>query len=201
MSTKGTDAKRTPSFSTLSLRDARGRAPEGSALAELLGCLSARSADVFLEGTYSYGDAIIESGALVLPSKSVRFPDASRPLAALLEGTAEVYIQPSTETEHTLTTIPLRVLRPGETFGVFEILDDLEQRQGQAHSRTLAGARSVQVAAGVRSVLPLFNTTGKVFRGNVARATKTSGVVPGNAATDLRQTLKILCPEAVQDWK
>lgn len=107
---------------------------------------------------YRYGADILQTGQFQVPcvaehrdnechecrSLSGRFPAGQLPLGLVLENPVEVYLQESTH----LT--PLRVLGPGEWFGVFEALD-AGIIAGREEFQPVTASGSYNVSSGAKS--------------------------------------------------
>ena len=146
----------------LALADLAHEAPSGSVLKTLIASASAsgstrsraRDLDVY-ELRYPYGALIVDKSQFRAPcgKDSQNCPDCSKvlreasyshiPLAAVVGGAAEVFLEESRN--GTTMSIPLRLLRAGDVFGVFESLEvDASKTKGRTPQwRVSAGARPV----------------------------------------------------------
>lgn len=109
--------------------------------------------------TYRYGESLVTNGQLSPPCnqcavcKELAQASCNIPLTFVLDKYVEVYINSPDGRD-----IPLRLLRPGELFGLFETLDTLVRLSPEPPWSVSAGVRSVKV------LYPLGNPLRKKIR-------------------------------------
>lgn len=139
------------------------------------------------ELSYDYGDLIVADGEFRSPcgpdSNCPLCVDVRKaaeyshiPLAVVVDGTVEVYI--TEDRNKVKCSIPLRVMGPGEMFGVFEVLE-IDAKTGERGPRP-----RWSVSAGVRSVHLVWKSK---ERGSVERLLKTIRARPGARREHLRE--------------
>jgi hypothetical protein len=144
---------------------------------------------------YPYGMKIIDNGRLNIPlenGKSSFLSDTtaqkslsyrSIPLALVLRNASEVFIEDDDR------IVPMRLLKPGDLFGVFEALDPPDQESSASVTNVSAGARSAFMLAkisnsinhkrltkelGLRSPLPNGLVDHGLMFAEIAHRTKTT---------------------------
>lgn len=139
-----------------------------------------KAAPAFL-ARYSYGEELVRDGRFRPPCldrppcgscreliKAIESSEATIPLSLVVRGAVEVFVPVSSASTEAAPSRPLRILKPGEFFGVFETLDVVsglsaeEPRWGVS-----AGARSVLVLASQLSDRNERKITGDLIRQGV----------------------------------
>lgn len=214
----------------IALADLADEVPEGSWLETLVGLASAsgtarsktRGLEVY-ELSYPYGALIVERSQFRAPcgAASENCPACAEvieaaayshiPLAAVVDGAAEVFLE-----EHrndTAMSIPLRLLRVGDVFGVFESLEvDASRAKGREPQwHVSAGARSVHLLWSSREK-PLLGTLARHIRREIGRSDEPflREIADGRLRLQHRWNLmyarpwelvRCLAPLVAPDWK
>jgi len=131
------------------------------ALATSLQGLAKPGSKKVYEVTYTYGNAIIENNARLRPPCDVcegckdlqRACEGDYPFAVVLDKNFEVHLK-TQDRPGSQRTIPLRLLQPGEAFGLFELLDRLHPDPNGSSAppwTVVAGAKSIYITSPFKS--------------------------------------------------